>query len=77
MDRCYGARPMTSTPLVSIGIPTYDRAQKLERAVGFVLAQDYKNIEVVNQPAHAEKARGRKSAKRSQGRLDRWYPPSP
>jgi glycosyltransferase involved in cell wall biosynthesis len=38
---------MTSTPLVSIGIPTYNRAQKLERAVEFVLAQDYKNIEVV------------------------------
>jgi len=38
---------MTSTPLVSIGIPTYNRAEKLERAVGFVLAQDYKNIEVI------------------------------
>jgi glycosyltransferase involved in cell wall biosynthesis len=44
--------PLTSTspadsPLVSIGIPTYSRAGKLERAVGSVLSQTYANLEVV------------------------------
>jgi len=34
-------------PLVSIGIPTYCRAEKLERAVGSVLGQTYANLEVV------------------------------
>ncbi|MGA9314731.1 MAG: glycosyltransferase family 2 protein [Solirubrobacteraceae bacterium] len=34
-------------PLVSIGIPTYSRAEKLERAVGSVLGQTYANLEVV------------------------------
>jgi glycosyltransferase involved in cell wall biosynthesis len=34
-------------PLVSIGIPTYSRAAKLERAVGSVLGQTYANLEVV------------------------------
>jgi glycosyltransferase involved in cell wall biosynthesis len=38
---------MTSSPLVSIGLPTYNRSQKLERAMDFVLAQDYQNIEVI------------------------------
>jgi glycosyltransferase involved in cell wall biosynthesis len=38
---------MSSEPLVSIGLPTYNRAEKLERAMEFVLAQDYRNIEVV------------------------------
>ena len=35
------------SPLVSIGIPTYRRAEKLERAVGSVLGQTYSNLEVV------------------------------
>jgi glycosyltransferase involved in cell wall biosynthesis len=34
-------------PLVSIGIPTYRRVEKLERAVGSVLGQTYANLEVV------------------------------
>jgi glycosyltransferase involved in cell wall biosynthesis len=34
-------------PLVSIGIPTYSRAEKLERAVSSVLGQTYANLEVV------------------------------
>ena len=34
-------------PLVSIGIPTYNRARLLERAIESVLAQDYANIEVI------------------------------
>jgi glycosyltransferase involved in cell wall biosynthesis len=38
---------VTAGPLVSIGLPTYNRAAKLERAMEFVLAQDYQNIEVV------------------------------
>jgi hypothetical protein len=38
---------MTQTPLVTIGIPTYNRAWRLERAVRSALAQDYPNLEVV------------------------------
>jgi glycosyltransferase involved in cell wall biosynthesis len=38
---------MYSTPLVSVGIPTYNRAEMLHRAVESVLAQDYPNVEVV------------------------------
>jgi glycosyltransferase involved in cell wall biosynthesis len=34
-------------PLVSIGVPTYNRAGMLQRAVESALAQDYLNIEVV------------------------------
>lgn len=37
----------TSAPLVSIGLPTYNRAAKLEKATEFILAQDYSNIELV------------------------------
>jgi glycosyltransferase involved in cell wall biosynthesis len=37
----------TINPLVSVGIPTYNRAELLPRAVESVLAQDYANIEVV------------------------------
>ncbi len=38
---------MTALPLVSIGLPTYNRVEGLERAVKFILAQDYPNIELV------------------------------
>jgi glycosyltransferase involved in cell wall biosynthesis len=38
---------MYSTPLVSVGIPTYNRTEMLRRAVESVLAQDYLNLEVV------------------------------
>lgn len=39
---------MTATePLVSIGIPTFNRSQDLVRAVASVLAQDYANLEVI------------------------------
>jgi glycosyltransferase involved in cell wall biosynthesis len=34
-------------PLVSVGIPTYNRASGLKRAVGSALAQSYENLEVV------------------------------
>jgi glycosyltransferase involved in cell wall biosynthesis len=34
-------------PLVAIGIPTYNRAPSLERAIESVLAQDYSNLELV------------------------------
>jgi glycosyltransferase involved in cell wall biosynthesis len=39
--------PPADTPLVSIGIPTYSRAEKLERAVNSALSQTYANLEVV------------------------------
>src|ERR1700687_633000 len=38
---------MTSQPLVSIGLPTYNRAVGLGRAIESVLAQDYRNIELI------------------------------
>lgn len=38
---------MTSRPLVSIGLPTYNRAEKLAQSVERLLGQDYSNIEVV------------------------------
>ncbi len=36
-----------SGPLVSIGLPTYNRAEQLKRAIESALAQDYPNLEVV------------------------------
>jgi glycosyltransferase involved in cell wall biosynthesis len=38
---------MISKPLVSIGIPTYNRAESLGRAISSLLAQNYQNIELV------------------------------
>src|SRR5919199_5421053 len=37
----------SGSPLVSVGIPTYNRREMLKRAVESVLAQDYTNFEVV------------------------------
>lgn len=37
----------STVPLVSVGIPTYNRAAALERAVASVLSQDYENLELV------------------------------
>ncbi|HEX8636212.1 MAG TPA: glycosyltransferase family 2 protein [Pyrinomonadaceae bacterium] len=34
-------------PLVSVGLPTYNRASRLRRAVESVLAQDYPNLELI------------------------------
>lgn len=36
-----------SSPLVSIGIPTYNRAALIARAIGSALGQDYPNIEIL------------------------------
>jgi glycosyltransferase involved in cell wall biosynthesis len=36
-----------SFPLVSVGIPTYNRASSLRKAVDSVLAQDYPNLELI------------------------------
>lgn len=38
---------MPDEPLVSIGLPTYNRLASLKRAVESALAQDYRNIELV------------------------------
>jgi glycosyltransferase involved in cell wall biosynthesis len=40
---------MTSMPepLISIGIPTYNRVAELDRAIESALSQDYKNLEVI------------------------------
>ncbi len=38
---------MDSKPLVSIGIPTYNRASVLRRAVESALTQDHTNLELV------------------------------
>jgi glycosyltransferase involved in cell wall biosynthesis len=34
-------------PLVSVGLPTYNRARSLRRAIESVLAQDYPNLELI------------------------------
>lgn len=41
------AETVASAPLVSVGVPTFNRAATIERALVSVLAQDYPNIEVV------------------------------
>ena len=38
---------MERTPLVSIGIPTYNRASRLPNAIKSILQQDYTNLEIV------------------------------
>jgi glycosyltransferase involved in cell wall biosynthesis len=38
---------MNRAPLVSVGLPTYNRAPSLRRAVESVLAQDYPNFELI------------------------------
>jgi len=40
-------RQVDSNPLVSIGLPTYNRAHLLTQAAESVLAQDYTNIELI------------------------------
>lgn len=42
----YGPK-VINQPLVSIGVPTYNRAPALRRAVESALAQDYQNIELI------------------------------
>jgi len=41
------ARRMSNQPLVSIGLPTFNRAATLERAIESSLSQDYQNLELV------------------------------
>src|SRR5262245_18497392 len=38
---------MTTSPLVSIGLPTFNRSAKLRRAIASALDQDYANIELI------------------------------
>jgi len=38
---------MSNKPLVSIGLPTYNRASDLKRCIDSVLAQDYSNFELI------------------------------
>ena len=38
---------MIGKPLVSIGVPTYNRAPMLERALKSLVAQDYPNLEII------------------------------
>lgn len=39
-------KSFSTYPLVSVGIPTYNRASSLKRAINSVLEQDYSNIEI-------------------------------
>ena len=36
-----------NTPLVTVGIPTYNRAKGLERTLNCIINQTYKNLEIV------------------------------
>jgi glycosyltransferase involved in cell wall biosynthesis len=38
---------MPSLPLVSVGLPTYNRPQQLERTLQYLINQDYQNIEII------------------------------
>mgnify|MGYP003818737993 CR=1 FL=1 len=38
---------MSSIPLISVIIPTYNRAKMLQRAIKSVLAQDYRHLEII------------------------------
>jgi glycosyltransferase involved in cell wall biosynthesis len=42
-----GQEVVERSPLVSVGLPTYNRASSLRRAIESVLAQDYTNLELV------------------------------
>src|SRR5262245_14062805 len=46
-ERYYRRVTRQSQPLVSIGLPTYNRASMLPRAIESVLAQTHANIELV------------------------------
>src|SRR4051812_29149130 len=34
-------------PVVSIGVPTYNRVERLQNSIRFMLAQDYRDVEIV------------------------------
>lgn len=38
---------MINLPLVSVGIPTYNRPNGLEKTLNYLLTQEYKNIEII------------------------------
>src|SRR5438552_18501845 len=38
---------MSNKPLISIGLPTYNRSATLAKAIESVLSQDYRNIELL------------------------------
>jgi glycosyltransferase involved in cell wall biosynthesis len=43
----------SNTPLVTIGLPTYNRAKLLEKSLNTLLAQTYANIEVIVSDNHS------------------------
>ena len=45
MDRRY--RAMSKDPFISVIIPTFNRARQVHSALGSVLAQTYRNFEVI------------------------------
>lgn len=45
-----------SLPLVSIGVPTYNRAAMLAQTLDMITAQDYPNLEVIISDNHSEDA---------------------
>jgi glycosyltransferase involved in cell wall biosynthesis len=45
---------LADTPLVSIGIPTYKRANGLKRTLNLITAQNYPNFEVIVSDNHSE-----------------------
>jgi glycosyl transferase family 2 len=47
MPRSSASIESPTTPLVSVGLPTYNRAAQLKRAIESVLSQDYANLELI------------------------------
>lgn len=45
---------MSRLPLVSVGLPTYNRPKQLEATLQYLINQDYKNIEIIVSDNHSE-----------------------
>ena len=46
---------MNSSPLVSVGLPTYNRPKQLDATLQYLITQDYKNIEIIVSDNHSDK----------------------
>ena len=46
---------MDSSPLVSVGVPTYNRPKQLDATLRYLITQDYNNIEIIVSDNHSDK----------------------